>query len=162
MSGKAQAELRQTRPFESDAVEAYINILRTADWLLRETEKLLAAYELTPPQYNVLRILRGAARAEGSFAAGLPCREIGSRMITRDPDITRLLDRLEKAGLVARARDARDRRVVKARITPAGQRLLSRLDRPVRELHDRQLQVLGKDRTRELTGLLEMLRTERP
>jgi len=162
VASKAQVERRQQRPFESDAVEAYISVLRTADWLLRQTEKLLAAASLTPPQYNVLRILRGAARAEGNAHSGLPCREIGARMITRDPDITRLLDRLEKAGLVARARDAQDRRVVNVQIATDGMRLLNKLDRPIRELHERQLRVLGKGGTRDLIEQLERLRAGEP
>ena len=156
MSGKAQAELKQTRPFENDGVEAFINILRTADWLARDLEKLLAARQLTGPQYNVLRILRGAERSNGGM--GLPCSEIGARMVTRDPDMTRLLDRIEKRGLVARARDEQDRRVVNVRITAEGQRVLKSLDRPVAELHARQMRVLGKVGTRNLVAQLEKLR----
>ena len=165
MSGKAQIELQQTRPFENEAVEAYINVLRTADWLLRDTEKLLAGHGLTPPQYNVLRILRGAGRGANRAAgaekgAGLPCREIGARMITRDPDITRLLDRLERRGLLSRARDQQDRRVITVRISAEGQRILRTLDRPVRELHQRQLRSLGRAGARRLVTLLEKLREQ--
>lgn len=156
MSGKAQIELQQSRPFENDGVEAFINVLRTADWLRRDLEKLLAALQLTGPQYNVLRILRGAARGKNS--EGLPCSEIGARMVTRDPDITRLLDRLEKRKLITRARDGRDRRVVNVRISAAGLQVLAKLDRPVAELHSRQLGVLGKAGTRRLIALLEKLR----
>jgi len=162
MRNSPHKEPEQKRPQASDAVEAYINILRTADWLLRETEKLLAAAGLTPPQYNVLRILRGAARAEGKTDSGLPCREIGARMITRDPDITRLLDRLENAGLVIRARDAQDRRVVNVKIATDGMRLLKRLDQPVRELNERQMRVLGRSGTRNLIEQLEKLRVGEP
>lgn len=155
MPGKALTELKQSRPFENPGVEAYINILRTADWLSRDLEKLLSAHRLTGPQYNALRILRGAARQSN---AGLPCSEIAARMITRDPDITRLVDRLEKRQLVTRARDGADRRVVNVRISRQGLRILSLLDAPVRQLHARQLEVLGADGTRRLISLLERLR----
>lgn len=154
VSGKAQVELKQTRPFENDGVEAFVNVLRTADWLAREFEKLVGAHRLTGPQYNALRILRGAART----GEGLPCSEIGARMVTRDPDITRLLDRLERRKLLTRARDGHDRRVVNVRISAEGLRILKALDRPVAELHQRQMRVLGKAGTRRLIALLEKLR----
>ena len=89
---------------------------------------------------------------------GLPCGEIASRMITRDPDITRLLDRLEKRGLISRCRETKDRRMVMARITPEGLKLLSRLDEPVEEAHRRQLGHLGQERLRALAELLEAAR----
>ncbi len=153
MTGKAQAELQQTRPFESAAVEAYINVLRTADALLRGIEQVLNRAGLSGPQYNVLRILRGA-RPEG-----LACREIGGRMIARDPDMTRLLDRLEGRGLVSRKRGEKDRRVVTTRITAEGLRLLKGLDRPVLEVHERQLGHLGRRRLKALIELLEAARS---
>ncbi len=108
---------------------------------------VLKAEDLSATQYNVLRILRGAPE-------GLPCGEIASRMITRDPDITRLLDRLEKRGLISRSRETKDRRMVMARITPHGLKLLGRLDEPVQETHRKQLGHLGRDRLRALTELL--------
>ena len=156
MPGKAQRELKQTRPFENDGVEAFVNILRTADWLARDVEKLLAAHGLTSPQYNALRILRGAARS--TPGGGLPCSEVGARMVTRDPDMTRLLDRLEKSRLISRARDGNDRRVVNVRITTEGQRVLAALDKPVSELHARQGRVLTRAEIRRLIALLEKLR----
>lgn len=152
MSSQTRAELKQGRPFPSAAVEAYVHVLRTADRLLRGVEPVLQAAGLTATQYNVLRILRGAG------PEGLACREIAARMITRDPDITRLLDRLEKRGLVTRAREKRDRRVITARISPAGLRILKSLDRPVLKSHERQLRRLGPRRTRRLIQLLEQLR----
>ena len=115
--------------------------------LSRPLSQLLKPEDLSSNQYNVLRILRGAPE-------GLPCGEIGNRMITRDPDITRLLDRLEKRGLIARWRDAEDRRVVMAKITLAGMKLLARLDGPVQDAHRRQLGHLGRERLRALTGIL--------
>ena len=102
-------------------------------------------------QYNVLRILRGAPD-------GLTCGEIGNRMITRDPDITRLLDRLEKRGLISRCRESKDRRMVMARITPEGLKLLARMDEPVRAMHRSQLGHLGRERLRALTELLQISR----
>jgi len=98
-----------------------------------------------------LRILRGAPD-------GLPCGEIGNRMITRDPDITRLLDRLEKRGLISRCRETKDRRMVMARITPDGIQLLFRMDEPVREAHRGQLGHLGRDRLKTLVTLLQAAR----
>jgi DNA-binding MarR family transcriptional regulator len=101
----------------------------------------------------VLRILRGSPQ-------GLACGEIATRMITRDPDITRLLDRLEKRGLISRCRETKDRRMVMARITPDGLKLLVRLDVPVQEAHRKQLGHLGRDRLRALAELLHASRAE--
>jgi DNA-binding MarR family transcriptional regulator len=153
MSGKLQTELRQTRPFESAAVETHINVLRTADILHRGVEAVLKRAGLSGAQYNVLRILRGAG------PEGLGCREIGERMITRDPDITRLLDRMEGGGLVSRKRGDKDRRVVTTRITAKGLQLLKGLDRPVLEVHERQLGHLGRKRMLALIRLLEAARS---
>jgi DNA-binding MarR family transcriptional regulator len=130
---------------------AYLELLRTADMLSRNLSGLLKTEDLSSTQYNVLRILRGAPE-------GLPCGEIGNRMITRDPDITRLLDRLEKRGLISRHRETKDRRMVMARITPDGIKLLSRMDAPVREGHRAQLGHLGRERLKALTGLLQVAR----
>src|SRR3989442_2636109 len=111
---------------------AFLDLLRTTDLLSRGLVQVLKAEDLSATQYNVLRILRGAPD-------GLPCGEIANRMITRDPDITRLLDRLEKRRLTSRCRETRDRRMVMARITPEGLKVLSRLDEPVQEAHRKQL-----------------------
>jgi DNA-binding MarR family transcriptional regulator len=119
--------------------------------LSRGLVPLLKTEELSPTQYNVLRILRGAPE-------GLACGEIAGRMITRDPDITRLLDRLEKRALISRSREANDRRMVMARITPGGLKLLARLDKPVQEAHRRQLGHLGRRRLGALTRLLDAAR----
>lgn len=132
---------------------AYLDLLRTTDMLSRSLAYLLKAEELSATQYNVLRILRGAPE-------GLPCGEIGSRMITRDPDITRLLDRLEKRDLISRCRETKDRRVVFARITPAALELLARLDGPVQEAHRKQLGHLGKERLQALAALMEACRSQ--
>lgn len=153
MTGKIQQEIQQSKPFPSLSVEAYLNLLRTADVLSRDVEAVLRPAGLSQTQYNVLRILRGAE------PAGAKCSEIAARMITRDPDVTRLLDRMESLGLVRRARSAHDRRVVTVRITDAGLRLLRRLDRPIVEVHERQFGHLGERRLRQLIGLLEHLRS---
>jgi DNA-binding MarR family transcriptional regulator len=132
---------------------AFLDLLRTTDTLSRGLIAVLKTEDLSATQYNVLRILRGAPK-------GLPCGEIASRMITRDPDITRLLDRLEKRGLIARCRETKDRRMVMTRITPDGLKLLARLDEPVQQAHRKQLGHLGRDRLRALTELLRATRTE--
>ena len=131
----------------------FLELLRTTDMLSRGLVKVLKAEDLSPTQYNVLRILRGSPD-------GLPCGEIASRMITRDPDITRLLDRLEKRSLISRCRETKDRRMVMARITPEGLKLLGRLDEPVQEGHRKQLGHLGRERLRSLTELLHASRAE--
>ena len=130
---------------------AFLDLLRTCDLLSRGPARVLKAEDLSTTQYNVLRILRGTPE-------GLPCGEIANRMITRDPDITRLLDRLEKRGLISRWRDNTDRRLVLARITEEGLKLLARLEAPVLETHRRQLGHLGKDRLRALSELLSAAR----
>ena len=132
---------------------AFLEMLRTTDQLSRGLVALLKAAQLSPTQYNVLRILRGAPE-------GLPCGEIGQRMITRDPDITRLLDRLEKRGVIARWRDSKDRRMVLARITPEGLQMLDRLDGPMQEGHRKQLGHLGRERLKALCELLRAARRE--
>ena len=130
---------------------AFLDLLRTTDMLSRRLVPVLKAEDLSATQYNVLRILRGAPE-------GLACGEIAGRMITRDPDVTRLLDRLEKRGLISRGRETKDRRTVMARITPEGLTLLSRLDEPVQAAHRKQLGHLGRERLRTLVKLLSLLR----
>jgi DNA-binding MarR family transcriptional regulator len=130
---------------------AFLDIQRTADVLSRGAVNVLKSAGLSPNQYNVLRILRGSRE-------GLPCGEIAVRMVTHDPDITRLLDRLEKRRLIARSREAKDRRKVVTSITAAGLRLLARLDAPVRAAHRRQLGHLGPQRLRKLAELLQLAR----
>jgi len=143
-------ELRKSRtPCPEELT--FLELCRTTDILSRRVSEVLKAEELSPNQYNVLRILRGSPE-------GLPSGEIGNRMITRDPDITRLLDRLEKRGLIRRSREARDRRLVIAGITSEGLDLLGRLDEPVREAHRRQLGHLGRERLGALKELLQVAR----
>jgi DNA-binding MarR family transcriptional regulator len=149
---RLQDEIKQRKPFVSLEAEVYLNLQRTADALARQVAAELKPFGLSPTQYNVLRILRGAGKA------GLPCGEIGERMITRDPDITRLLDRLEKRGLLARARDGKDRRVVKAHILRPGLDLLDELDAPLMELQKTLLKGMRPEQLRTLSELLERAR----
>ncbi|MGZ8869232.1 MAG: MarR family winged helix-turn-helix transcriptional regulator, partial [Thermoanaerobaculia bacterium] len=114
MPGRLKSEIKQKRPFSSLQEEVVLGMLRTADQLAVPMNEILRAAELSLSQYNVLRILRGSA------GEGLSCGEIAERMVRRDPDLTRLLDRLEKRGLVTRARSTTDRRVVLAEIAPEG------------------------------------------
>ncbi len=132
---------------------AYLDLLRTTDMLSRALARVLKADDLSATQYNVLRILRGAPE-------GLPCGEVAGRMITRDPDVTRLLDRLEKRELISRNRETRDRRSVISRITPQGLKLLSRLDEPVQAAHRRLLGHLGQGRLKALAELLRVARSQ--
>src|SRR5260370_27600886 len=132
---------------------AFLDLVRTTDMLSRGLVQVLKTEELSATQYNVLRILRGAPE-------GLPCGEIASRMITRDPDVTRLLDRLEKRRLISRCRETKDRRMVMARITPEGLKLLAGLDEPVQTAHRKQLGHLGRERLRALTELLYVSRSQ--
>jgi len=140
---------RKRPPLLEESV--FLDLLRTTDLLSRGLVEVLKTEDVSSTHYNVLRILRGAPE-------GLPCSEIANRMITRDPDITRLLDRLEKRGLISRCRETKDRRMVMTRITPDGLDLLSRLDEPIQTVHRRQLGPLGRDRLRKLAELLHSAR----
>jgi len=148
-----QAELKQSVPFRSREQEAYLALLRTADALQTSVESKLNEFGLTGTQYNSLRILRGAE------PEGLPCSEIGQRMITHDPDVTRLLNRLEKRGLVKRARAKSDRRVVYGRITAAGLKLLREMDEPIEQHGREMLKHVGQEQLRQLIELLELVRS---
>jgi DNA-binding MarR family transcriptional regulator len=152
MARDLQSEIKQKKPFQVREEEVFLNLIRTADLLARKGAELFKAADLSPNQYNVLRILRGAG------AEGLACGEVGDRMVTRDPDITRLLDRLEKRDLVRRAREKGDRRVVTARITAAGLDLLKKLDEPVAEWHKLQLGHMDAKQQETLIRLLEIAR----
>ncbi|MDP9146473.1 MAG: MarR family transcriptional regulator [Acidobacteriota bacterium] len=142
----------------SDAIEAqlFVSLMHIADVFAGEAEQLMKPFGLTSAQYNVLRILRGAGRP------GLACREIAERMISRDPDITRLLDRMEKRGLITRARQSDDRRVVKTFVTAEGLETLKRLDQPVRELHKHQFKNIGPARLKDLAAILLQVRACSP
>ena len=145
-------EIKQTVPFAGPEVEAYLNLQRSADLLRRQTAELLKPFGLSPTTYNVLRILRGAG------LEGLTCSEVADRLVTHDPDVTRLADRLAEAGWLTRERQARDRRVVVLQITAAGLALLDRLDAATVDLHRRQLSHLGGSGLASLIRLLEQAR----
>jgi DNA-binding MarR family transcriptional regulator len=131
--------------------QIFVALVKVADTLGQRAEHLLKGSGLSGTQYNVLRILRGAG------PQGLACSAIGDRMISHDPDMTRLLDRMEKRGLITRERQTDDRRVVKTRITAAGLASLKTLDAPVREMHQRQLQHMTAARLKTLSNLLREL-----
>ena len=131
---------------------AFLNILKTADLLEADVARLLKPQGLSPTQYNVLRILRAAG------SGVLPCGKVAGRMLTRDPDVTRLLDRLEKRSLIRRERSTSDRRVVIARISASGTKVLSRLEKPVLVLHREQLGHLRPEELRQLARLLRRTR----
>jgi len=147
-----KSEAKRKRPSHPEE-DAFLDLLRTTDLLSRGPAQVIKAEDLSATQYNVLRILRGAPE-------GLACGEIGNRMITRDPDITRLLDRLEKRDLISRWRDAKDRRMVLTRIAPEGLKLLARLDEPVQEAHRKQLGHLRRERLKQLSDLLSACRSQ--
>ena len=152
MAGRILEELQQNKPFQYIEEEAFLNVQRTADVLMQALLAVLKPCGLSATQYNVLRILRGAS------SGGMTCKDIGGRMITPDPDITRLLDRLEKRNLVNRNRARDDRRFVTIQITSQGLELLNQLDGPIRELQVQLFHELGQQRVLQLVNLLEDVR----
>jgi DNA-binding MarR family transcriptional regulator len=153
MTGHLQKELKQQKPFGSLEQEVVLNVMRTAGALRKGIAEVLRPFDLSAPQYNILRILRGATGQDG-----IPCTEIGDRLVSRDPDVTRLLDRLEKRALVVRGRSSTDRRVVNARITKKGQDLVTELDEPMANVHAGQLSHMKRKDLRALVDLLEEAR----
>lgn len=152
MSLTLQSELKQQKPFSSLEHEAVVSLARTVAVLEHETSEALKPHGLTPTQYNVLRILRGAGEE------GLCRNEVRDRMISPMPDTTRMLDRLADMGFLVRAREGDDRRFVLTRITAEGKALIDRLDDVIHGLHRRQLGHLGPERLRALLTLLEAAR----
>lgn len=152
-SGALQRELRQTRPFKTDAHEAVVALLRTADLVRRHAARVVEPHGITLQQYNVLRILRGAGDA------GLPTLEVAERMIEQTPGVTRLLDRLEAKGYIRRERCRLDRRQHLCWLTATGTRLLDRLDMPMLAAHDESLKGLGVADRQRLLSLLASVRT---
>lgn len=141
--------IRQTRPFSGVEHEVFLAIQRAAADLTQETVALLRPHGVSFAQYNILRILRGGG------GDGLACGEIADRLLTRDPDMTRLLDRMQRQGLVTRERASHDRRVVTTRITAEGRHLLSQLDAPMAALHRQQFAHMAPSRLDDLASLLD-------
>ncbi len=148
MLSRLGAELKQSKPFESLEAEAVLSIARTAAVLEHSLAQSLKAHGLTLTQYNVLRILRGAG------ANGLCRNEVGARLVTRVPDVTRLLDRMEDTGLISRERGSEDRRYVTTRITRKGLDLCGKLDKPMHDLHQAQLGHMSRKSLRVLIDAL--------
>ena len=155
MSPSLQQEIGKRRPFDTPEEEAFINLLRTAWAVSGEVNRVYSQHDLTASQYYVLRILRGH-RPEV-----LSCGEIMQDMVTRDSDVTRILDHLEKAGFVSRQRCTSDRRVVRSKITPQGLSMLKQMDRPVVDAVVRELGHLGEKRLKQLSSLLQAARDRR-
>lgn len=153
-----QRELSKKRGFDSPEQEAYLNLARTHAVVAGPFTALFKSHGLSEAAYNILRVLRGVRREPENGRDALPCGEIGGRLVTRVPDVTRLIDRLVDAGLVERYRGEEDRRVVLARITTEGLALLRKLDRPVLDLHARTLGHLTRGELKELNRLLERAR----
>jgi DNA-binding MarR family transcriptional regulator len=154
MSSALAAELKQNKPFESLEVEAVLSIARTAAIFEHQAAQALKPYNLSLSQYNVLRILRGAG------ADGLCRNDVGSRLVTQVPDVTRLLDRMEEAGLISRERGSNDRRFVTTRITRKGLDLVGKLDKPIAELHQQQLGHVSRKTLRVLIDALAEVRAK--
>lgn len=159
MVGRLLTELKQTKPFRSREDEAFLNLIRTTELLRREVMELFKPHDISQAQYNVLRILRGALREAEPQHQARTCGDIASRLVTFEPDVTRLLDKLERQGLIVRERDGADRRVVRSRITDKGLALLTQLDDPIADMQQRRLGRLGQDRLATLIDLLEDLRS---
>ncbi|GAC1437357.1 MAG: MarR family transcriptional regulator [Terriglobales bacterium] len=136
--------------YGSPEEDAFIAVMRAAEALQWSVTELLKKYGLSPTQYNALRILRGAG------SDGLACSEIADRMINRDPDITRLLNRLQRMGLIQRGHDKSDKRVILASITRDGLELLRKVDQPLDRLHRKRLEHLGPRRLKSLIGMLKL------
>jgi DNA-binding MarR family transcriptional regulator len=152
MRRRIREELKQTRPFASLEEEVAVEVHRTAQVLMRWLVEELKPLAITPSQYNVLRILRG------SSPQPLSATEICSRMVTYDPDLTRLLDRLESAGMVKKERDEKDRRVVNVHITKLGRDTVESAMEAARVRLNKELEGVGRSRLEQLADLLERVR----
>ena len=145
-------DIKQKKPFRSVQEETWLNVIRTAAVLTDAIDQLLKPHGISSTQYNVLRILRGAE------PAGLCRNEVRDRMLTRMPDMTRLLDRMEDAGLVKRSREGEDRRIVLTRITKQGLKLVDELDGPLSRLNRSMFGPLTDAQLRSLSDLLTLVR----
>ena len=152
MPDRLRAELKQTKPFPSRSAEALLSVLRTAAILEHQLGEALKPYGITMTQYNVLRILRGAGKN------GLCGREVGERMVSSVPDVSRLLDRMEEIGLIQRERDEADRRHVTARITVKGLDLVTQVTPRLEVIERARFGHLDGDRLDAVIGALEDVR----
>jgi DNA-binding MarR family transcriptional regulator len=150
--GDLKTEIRQTKAFPTLHEEAFLNVERTAALLADAFEQMLKPHGITGTQYNVLRILRGAGNN------GLCRNEVRDRLVTRMPDVTRLLDRMEDAGLIVRERSTEDRRVVSTQLTQQGRKLVDSLDAAVTAEHEARLGHLNATQLRTLIELLTLVR----
>ncbi len=148
MGTTLQQQLKKQQPFDSLEQEAYLNLLRTHNMLAAAPNRMLKAHSLSSAQYNILRIL------EGNSPEGLPCLEIVSQMVTRVPDITRLVDRLAEASLVTRNRSLEDRRVVLIALTAKGRNLIQSMHAPLHQIHRDTMGHMTRDELEELNRLL--------
>lgn len=147
-------DTRKVAPPRYDCIEqeAYLNLWRTYDRLRALEDALFSPFELTAQQYNILRLLRAAQ------PDALATLQLAQRLVSRAPDITRMLDKLETRGWIERRRGQRDRRTVRVAITPAGLALLQQIDKPLAECHRRQLGHLSQKDLEQLTRLLKKAR----
>ena len=152
-SSRLQKELLQSKPFEAPEVEVHLNLLRTQDRIIGDFSRFLKQHGISQPQYNVLRILRGAGKE------GLASLAVADRMVARVPDVTRVLDRMADKGWLRRVRSKLDGRVVLARITPKGMRLLATLDDPVLAFTRSQLGHMSRKDLATLNSLLVKARS---
>ncbi len=152
MTSKIAQEIQQSKPFTCLGEELFLNIARTYGYLEKGLAELLRPHGISPTQYNMLRILRGAG------PEGLSCSEAARRMVSHDPDVTRLFDRLAKRGLIERRRSLTDRRLVIVAIAPSGLEILANLDQPIVELHGEQFRAFDDDKMRQIIHCLEELR----
>ncbi|HEU5219239.1 MAG TPA: MarR family transcriptional regulator [Gemmatimonadales bacterium] len=156
MPSRLESEIKQSRPFSRRSEEALVSIMRTAAYMDHGLQDALREFGITPTQYNVLRILRGAGRE------GLCGREIGERLISKVPDVSRLLDRMEEMGLMTRERDLEDRRHVTARATPKGLRILVEAEPALEALERQYLGTVSAGSLKVLIETLDTIRTPRP
>jgi DNA-binding MarR family transcriptional regulator len=144
--------VRNSKHFDSLEQEVFLNLWRTYDRLRALEDELFCRYDLTPQQYNVLRLLKA------EHPEALPTLVLANRLVSRAPDITRMLDKLEQRGLIVRDRPADNRRMVRVTITRAGVNLVAEIAEPLQDCHDRQLGHLSASDLKRLVSLLKSAR----
>jgi len=150
-SASLRQQLKKKGPFDSLQQEAMLSILRTSDLLENRLARLLREHDLTPSQYNAMRIMRGEGEP-------MPCLEVADRMIQVAPAITRVVDQLVGRGLINKQQSSEDRRVFLVELTASGTRLLKKLDNPIQSLHQSLLGHVPKSDLKMLNGILEIAR----